>query len=136
VSAVGNSATVRRFLAGVERTNLALVLLALVATHLVAGFGQVFSGVLAGGLLGLVNWRVVVWLAGRFMGAAKRSHGFYAVVAGAKLVLLMPIIWLMLTYLPIDALGFLLGISSLMVAIFLYSFWSTLAPVKSEEQEV
>lgn len=117
-----------RFLAAVERTNLVLVLIALVVTHLAAGFGLVWNGVAAGGVLGAVNWRAVAWLAGRFLAAPKRARGFYAAVAGVKMVVLMGAVWAVLALLPVDPLGFLIGVSTLMASIFGTSFWISLSP--------
>ena len=130
----GSMEGAKRFLGAVEKTNLALAAIAIATTHLLLGAGPLFWGVVAGAGLGIANWRALVWLAGRVIAAGKKSKGFYAMLAGFKLLFVLIGAWLLLALLPIEALGFLIGISTMMLSIFLTSFWYSLSTATSEEQ--
>ena len=134
-SSAGLPAGVRRFLAGVERLNLALVAVATIATTLAAGPGPFLWGVLAGGAIGALNFRALVWLASRLVRAARHSRATYALLFVVKLTLLFAVIWLVLASLPVDALGFLLGISTLLPALLVVGLLGAPAPAVDEARE-
>jgi hypothetical protein len=104
------------FMVRVERTIWILSLVALAVTGALAGFGEHFNGVLAGGVIIALNWRAVMWLALHLMGQGKRSKSFYAALAGAKFALLLGVISLVLAVFPVSRLGFLVGVSTLLPA--------------------
>jgi hypothetical protein len=111
-----------------EGVNLALVGVALVLTHLLAGFGPFLGGVLAGGLLGALNLRGMVWLTRRLIAAEAGTRGRYAVLFAVKLALLGSVVWVVLSRLPIDSVGFLVGFSTVLPASLWIAFLRTLEP--------
>lgn len=125
--------TMQRFLLGVEKANLVLIVLSLAIAHLATGFGPIWYGVLAGGLVGLANWRALVWLAGKLARGEKKTRGFYAVLLGSKIVVLLTVVWLLLTFLPVDAIGFAFGISTLMLAVLGMGFKASLSAANADD---
>jgi hypothetical protein len=115
-----------------ERVNLALVGLALVVTHLLAGFGPFLTGVLVGGVLGALNLRGMVWLTARLLAAAAGSRGQYAALFAVKLALLGSLVWLALSRLPADSVGFLIGFSTILPAALWLAFLRALEPAERD----
>jgi hypothetical protein len=122
----------KRLLRQVEMTNAALVGLTLIGIGLAAGLSPLFYGALVGGLIGLANWRAIAWLATRLANAPKRSMGFYALLAVVKMTVLFGIITVVAYALPVSHLGLLLGLSSLVVAIFLCTLLRQIEPTEAE----
>lgn len=124
----GDKSGLDRFLSGVLRTLVVLTLVAGATTHLLAGAGGLLWGVLLGGGLGIANFAALCWLGRRILRAESRSRGFYGVLFFFKLTLLVVVAFAMLRYLPMDPLGFLIGISLLIPAVLLMVLWNSLAP--------
>ena len=112
------SADTKRFLLRVEMTNLLLGVVVIVVALAWAGWNAMSAGVVTGAVVAAVNWRAVVWLAAKLMAGGTRPQKVYAMIAGSKLVLLSLTVWLALALLPISPFGFLLGVSTLIPAIF------------------
>jgi hypothetical protein len=117
-----------------EGVNLALVGVALVVSHLFAGFGPFLYGVLAGGLLGAFNLRGMVWLTRRLIAAEAGSRSRYAVLFAAKLALLGSVVWVVLSRLPVDSVGFLVGFSTVLPAALWIAFLRSLEPAPAAAQ--
>ena len=112
------SAETKQFLTRVEMTNLLLGIVVVVVAMAWVGWNRMSAGVLAGSLVAIVNWHAVVWLAGKLISGGTRPQKAYAMIAGSKFVLLSLMVWLVLALLPISPFGFLLGVSTLLPAIF------------------
>lgn len=121
----------KRLLRQVEMTNAVLVGLTLVGIGLAAGLSALFYGALVGGLISLANWRAIAWLATRLANAPKRSMGFYALLAVVKMTLLFGVITVVTYTLPVSHLGLLLGLSTLVVAIFLCTLLRQIEPTEA-----
>jgi hypothetical protein len=115
-------------LSRVERLNLVLAGLAVALVHLLGGSGLLWNGCLVGALCGVANWRAVVFLGRRIALAKPGSRGAYAILFGAKLALLLTVIYLAFRLVPMEPLGFLIGISTLLPTIFLASLVQILTP--------
>ena len=97
-----------------EVINLSLAVLAAVLVHVLAGAGPFLWGTLVGGALGVLNLRAMVFVGRRILNSQNRSRVAWAVVFTLKLVLLCTIVWLCLSQLPINSLGFLVGFSTML----------------------
>lgn len=129
-----NSATALTspLLRGVFKTLAALVLAAAAITHLEVGFGEHFNGVVAGGLVQLLNLAALRWIGKRLFettqAGARRSGASLAVLFFFKILTLLGGVWLMLETLPISIVGFAIGAGLLMPAALLATFWFNLKP--------
>ena len=95
-----------------EIINLVLAVLTVVVVHVLAGPGAFLWGALVGGALGVLNLRGMVFLGRRILKSRTRSRGVWMALFGVKLVLLSTVVWLCLSQLPIEPLGFLVGFST------------------------
>ena len=91
-------------------------LAAAVLTHLVVGAGPFLWGVLSGGFLQVANLYALIWLGGRLTRAENRGMVFYTVLFVFKIALLITFAIYMLKSLPVDVVGFMVGITLLMPA--------------------
>jgi hypothetical protein len=73
------------------------------------------------------------WLGRRSLEAERRSRTFYAMLFLAKMTLVFAAVWFVLTLLPIDPLGFLVGFSLLLPAIGLMGLRQALVPAVALE---
>jgi hypothetical protein len=110
-----------RFLRGVERTNLLLALVTALVVFGLAGPGPLLWGALAGGLLGALNFRSMIWLGGRILGARHRGRSLYMLLFASKLGVLGLVVWATLHFLPVTPFGLLVGLSTLVPAVLLTS---------------
>ena len=62
------------FIRSVERGAPLLMIAALALTHALDGLGAVFYGVLVGSVVGVLNWRAIIWLAHKTTQGEQRSH--------------------------------------------------------------
>lgn len=106
----------RAFIRGVERGTVLLTIAGLAVVHLAYGFGPMFYGVITGCVLGLINWRVMAWLAEKTAQGSQKSRLGHGLLASVKMALLLGAIWASLSFLPISPLGFLIGISNVMLS--------------------
>lgn len=104
----------------IERLHLGLLAAAACAVYLTGWLSP--ASVLLGGLVMLINLRVLSALVARMLspGAAARPALVIALML-AKLGLFIAAIALLVWRLPIDALGFALGATTLLIAITLSS---------------
>ena len=112
------SADTLRFLARIERLNLVLGAIAVIIAIAALGWTEMSAGVLTGVLIAAANFRAIVWLAGKIVSGPKRSQRTYAVLAGCKFALLLGVVWAVLALLPVSPFGFVIGVSTLLPAIF------------------
>jgi len=80
--------------------------------------GQAAAGALAGALVALGNWMLIRWVARRVArpGSTKRAT---MVLFGFKTVTLMTLCWILVVRVGLDAKGFMIGISALVLGIVL-----------------
>ncbi len=117
-----------------EVTNLVLVVLAIVITHLAAGLGPMMYGVAVGGLVGVLNLRSMVWLGRRILLGKQRGRAIFAVLFALKLGVLCAVVWLTLANLPIESLGFLIGFSTLLPSALIATALKTQDPSASGQE--
>ena len=118
----------RRIVGAIERANVVLALAALALTHLLAGVGPLLYGAVFGAVVGILNFRLLVWLGERLLRAPQRSKGFYSALFAIKIVAVLTVVGLVLRYTGVEPLGFLIGISTLLPAIFGVGLFASLAP--------
>lgn len=111
-----------------ELTNVILALIAVVATHLIAGSGPMFYGVIAGAVIGIFNLRAMIWLTRRLIAADVGSRARYGLLFAVKLLLVGTIVWLVLSNLPVHSMGFIIGFSSLLPSALWVAFLRSLEP--------
>ena len=116
------------FLRNVDRVLIALVLLASGLSAALFGMEETTWGVVTGGLIGIGNFAALKWLGSKVVSGQQHSRTFYATLFMGKITALMGVIALCLLLLPIEPLGFLLGISTLFPAIMITFFWRSLTP--------
>jgi hypothetical protein len=116
------------FLGHVERVQMGLAGVAAFAAALIFGLGPATWGVVTGGVVGTLNFAALKWLGSKFLDAPGKSRTFYASLFMGKLTALFGVIALCLVLLPIEPLGFLVGVSVLMPAIAITYFWRVLIP--------
>ncbi len=97
-----------------ELINLALAVLTAVVVHVLAGWGPFLWGALVGGLIGVLNLRAMVFIGRRVIRAQQRSRLAWGVLFMFKLVLLCTVVWLCLSQLPLNSIGFLVGMSTVL----------------------
>ena len=115
-------------LGAVRRTYWALLVVTTVAASLLLEDRTVMAGIITGGLVGLLNFEGLRWLGSRIVQAQARSRSFYAMLFLAKMTLVFGAVWWLLSQLPVDSLGFLVGFSLLLPAIGLIGLRYALAP--------
>lgn len=111
-----------------ELTNVLLAAIAVVVVHLVAGFGELFNGAIAGALIGILNLRAMVWLTRKLIAAEPGSRTRYGILFAVKLLVVGTVVWLVLSNLPVDSVGFVIGFSSLLPAALWVAFLRSLEP--------
>lgn len=134
VATASNRSQGERLARTLEVTNITIAAIALVMTHLFAGFGPMVYGVLAGAIIGALNLRAMIWLTRRLLAAAPGSRGGYAVLFAVKLAILGTIVWLVLARFQLDSLGFIIGFSSLLPAALWVAFLRSLEPATQPGQ--
>ena len=115
-------------MASIVRMLLGATIAAAAITHLVAGVGPFFWGVIGGGLVQVANLSALIWLGRRLFHAEKRSGVFYVALFMLKIALLIGVVLYVLKALPVDVIGFMVGVALLMPAALVAS---ALAPVET-----
>ena len=105
-----------------------LLVVTTVAASLLVENRAVMAGIITGGFVGLLNFEGLRWLGSRILDAPSRSRTFYAMLFLAKMILVFGAVWWLLSGLPVDSLGFLVGFSLLLPAIGLIGLRHALAP--------
>lgn len=111
-----------RLMRKLELSNLILALVAIVAVHVFAGAGPMLWGTLVGGLIGVLNLRAMIFLGKRLLASQSGKRHVWGLLFTAKLVVLSSIVWLVLSTLPLDSIGFLIGFSTLLPASLVTTF--------------
>ena len=106
-----------RLLAEVERWNILLGLVLVVAAAFLHPTARVVGGVAAGAALGWANFHVLRRLVERITVA--RSKGLLLFILSIKMVLLLAIVWAVLKLLPVDVIAFTIGLSLFLVSILI-----------------
>lgn len=114
-----------------ELINLTLALLAAVLVHVLAGAGPFLWGTLVGGALGVLNLRGMVFVGRRILRSQTKSRAVWMALFAFKLAILCTIVWLCLTQLPLEPLGFLVGFSTLLPSTLVLTAVRALSPPQS-----
>ena len=117
--ATSSGALTSTALARVTRYTLLLTGLAAVSAHLATGSGALMLGVVLGGVTQAANLQALAWLGKRLVDAGRREAGQIAILFGMKIMALIGVVLLMLAWLPLDVVGFMLGVATLMPAALL-----------------
>lgn len=114
------------------RYTLMLTGLAAVASHLMTGSGAMLLGVALGGATQAANLHALAWLGRRLVQAGRRDAGPIAVLFGLKIAALIGAVLVMLTWLPLDPVGFMVGLATLMPAALSATLFSPAAPQQTQ----
>ena len=114
------------------RYTLMLTGLAAVASHLLTGSGAMLLGVALGGGTQAANLHALAWLGRRLVQADRRDAGPIAVLFGLKIAALIGAVLVMLTWLPLDPVGFMIGLATLMPAALSATLLSPAAPQQTQ----
>lgn len=117
-------------LAQMER--MALILATVAALVALAMWGADMAlGVLAGGVVGALNFRALRLLGSRliFRAESPSAQGLVAMATGLKFLLLLVLVSCLVVWVKIDPIAFAVGISAMVVAIPVGALWS----VRAEE---
>lgn len=117
-------------------TNVILVLL---VAPLAWWVGQLptMLGALVGGLVGILNLFAMSWLLTRMVdGAASTgSKPLYGAMLGGKFLAIVVVIFVAVVVLDLDALGFLMGLSTMVISLFVGGFVHATEGDVSENKE-
>jgi hypothetical protein len=102
-------------LRSIEWWNLGLAVVLVLASALVKGTGRVVGGVATGAALACLNFHALRRLIE--MITVARSKGLLAGLVGAKMLVLMAVVWLLLKLLPVDVIAFTIGLSVFFLSI-------------------
>ena len=108
-------------LAAVFKTLVGFTIAAAVITHLVSGAGPFLWGVLAGGVIQVGNLGALIWLGTRLAQARPRGAAFYTLLFVFKMAALVGLTIYTLKMLPVDVIGFMVGVALLIPAGLLAS---------------
>ena len=78
-------------------------------------------GIAAGGLLAALNFKALVWLAKKLKSAEGRKELYLGLIL-FKFGILIAAIYLVMKYIPMDYLGFIIGLSVIFVVIVIDSY--------------
>lgn len=120
--------TIARFLKVTVAVDLALVVLALVATHFLAS-RDVLTGVAVGGGLGTVNLVGLAWLCGRLV-AGEGVKWPWALGLALKFTGLIGLVFLAVRFVPMDVVGFVGGLSASGLAMVVGTSWLAVRKVE------
>ena len=116
--------------------NAVVLVLSLPIAWFLAGWPAV-TAAFVGGLLGFVNIYGIGWLVRRLMnGPMASSKPAYALALGAKFLLLASAVFVAIRVLDLHALGFILGFSSMVLALGIGAFLYATAPTSVPKEEV
>ena len=114
-------------LGAVVRTLVGMTIAAAAVTHLLSGAGPFLWGVLAGGFIQVANLGALIWLGVRLARAETRGAAFYTLLFMVKIALLAGVAIYVVKMLPVDVVGFIVGVALLMPAALLASAIQPLA---------
>lgn len=115
-------------LASIERMNLILAGLVVSAGGLVLGLTAEWGGLWAGVVAGLLNFRAIGFIAKRLVHSGEKAKIALMALFFAKFGLLALSCYVLVVVVQVAVVPFLVGISTLLVALVVHSFRYTLAP--------
>jgi len=121
------------FVYGVVRRSLALGAIAALIS-LFAASSEVAGAVVIGTLVSAINLRVVALSVKRMLEAGRdgnASSAFWTMVLAGKMFVLIAVVWVLIAYVEVDAVGFVFGFSLFMPAIG----WQMLVSKPDESEE-
>jgi hypothetical protein len=113
--------TASGFLMATVAVDVVVVALVLAATYFLAS-QDALIGVAVGGVLGVLNLFSLAWLCGRLV-ATEGTKWPWAVGLALKFALLIGVVFLAVTYVPMDVIGFVVGLSASGLAMVLATSW-------------
>jgi hypothetical protein len=124
------------FMRSVLWANAIVLALTLPVAWLLAGWPAV-TAAFVGGALGFLNIFGIGWLVRRLMnGPMPTSKVVYALALGAKFILLATSVFIAIRVLNLHALGFILGFSSMVLALGIGAFQYATYPISAPKEEV
>jgi hypothetical protein len=125
-----DAATMNRITAYVIGASALLVLAALFLGGVTMAFGATVGGVYA-----IVNWLAMRWLGNRLMVANDRGRMLWGSLLGAKMLIAMLVVWAILSTGAVDPIGFIIGLSGLVLGIVSGTFHTALGSGHSTREE-
>jgi hypothetical protein len=124
------------FVRSVLVTNVILVIMVAPVAWWIGGI-PVLLGALLGGMVGMMNLYAMSWLLRRIIGSdtATESKTRYAVMLAGKFLAVLAVILIAVVVIGLDALGFLLGLSTTVVSLFVGGFAYPTGVEVSENKE-
>ena len=105
----------------VFKTLIGFTLAAAAITHLTVGASPFLWGVIGGGVIQVANLAALIWLGTRLAQARPRGAAFYALLFVFKIAALVGLTIYTLKMLPVDVIGFMVGVGLLIPAGLLAS---------------
>lgn len=103
----------------------------------IAAFGvggaDVGLGALVGAAFGSLNWMGMRWLAQRLMTANEKGRAVWGAMLVAKMALTLGATWLILATGVVEPLGFMIGLSGLVLGLLAGAFHLAYAGTASEQ---
>jgi len=125
-----DSNTMRRITGYVVGASALLVLAALAL-----GGMHMAIGALAGGLFSVLNWSAMRWVGTRILVANDKGRLIWGSLLVLKMSLSLLVVWLILSTGAFDPIGFVIGLSGLVLGILAGTFHTALtAPAPSAEE--
>ncbi|NUN15465.1 MAG: hypothetical protein HUU55_17715 [Myxococcales bacterium] len=119
---------VTAILASVERMNLILAGLVLSAGGILLGLTPEWGGLCAGVVAGLLNFRAIGFIASKLVHSGEKAKIALMALFFVKFGLLAVSCYLLVVVIQVAVMPFLVGISTLLVALVIHSFRYTMAP--------
>lgn len=123
---------IQGFLGGVERVAAVLLLIAFAAVLALLSWKEALS-LTIGGAVVMLNFRVLVVIGRRLERATPAGMMQLAAFFFAKFILLLLAVFLILRYMQLTALGFVIGISIIPLALLIQSQRSATRTTRSPE---
>ena len=111
------SSEISRFLRTVERSNLILAAVVLLASGLALGFGPSLASVAVGVLVSAANFRVIAWIGRKVTQSSPRSRTFFFLLFLGKFAVLVALVYLLVVRVRVDVVPFIVGLSTLFVTV-------------------
>ena len=112
------------FLHNLQRTNLWIGGLVLLAGFVVLGPGFSWVSLLIGLVVGAANIRVLVWVGNRLMSAGEKARAAYMFLIVTKLLLLSLLCFVLIALLNVEGIPFLVGMTTVPLALTWQSYRS------------
>ena len=109
--------TFRRITLWVVASSVALTVLTFVAFGADRGFGAAI-----GGLVAVINWLGMRWVGGRLLKASDKGKAIWGTLLAVKMGAILGVVWAILSTGHVDAMGFAIGMSGLVLGILAGAF--------------